>query len=116
MNSRREVRVLMTSPPEITDPSLRARARALAQDDNRGASWDEERICCSSYLYDLPYRQLPDPFPGRREDRVAHRRPDRAHRRLADPALLVGARYDVHLDGRHLIDMHHRVVGEVALL
>src|SRR5256885_849899 len=67
-------------------------------------------------LRQLPDRQSPHPLACRREDGVAHGGRDRPHGRLADPALLVVAGHDVHLDHRHLVDVHHRGIGEVALL
>src|SRR5206468_11506341 len=69
-----------------------------------------------SFSGHLPDRQLPDPFPGRREDRVAHGRRDRRRPGLSDAPLRVGARHDVHLDHRHFGEAQHPVVVEIALL
>src|SRR5207247_847566 len=64
----------------------------------------------------LPDRQSPNPLAGQREDRVAHRGRDGRRAGLADAALRVGARHDVHLDRRHAVHPQHRVVVKVALL
>src|SRR3989442_45550 len=66
--------------------------------------------------HDFPDRQLAEALPRGREDRVADGRRDRWRARLADAALGIARRHDVHLDLGHLGHPEHPVVVEVALL
>src|SRR6185437_6407196 len=85
------------------DPvSRRARSAALHHARNRRLAIPDNR-------------QPSHRFPRRGEDRVAHRRCDGWRAGFADPALLLGARHDVHLDRRHLLHAEHGVVVEVSL-
>src|SRR6266516_5033093 len=104
-NSRREMVELM-GPPGC----VRGARCAVASGVNRAP---RTAHACSGYLSD---RQFSYPLPRGREDRVAYRGRDRPYARLADATLLLGARHHVHLHDGHLVDVHHRVVGEVALL
>src|SRR5262249_47041212 len=57
-----------------------------------------------------------EPFPGRRKDRVEHRRGGDADGRLADATPEAAGRHDDRLDLRHLAEAHHVVIIEVRLL
>jgi len=63
-----------------------------------------------------PDRQLPDPLPRRRENRVHHRRRNARNRRFPRPTRILHARDYVNLDIRNLIDPHDVVIVEVGLL
>src|SRR5216683_786135 len=61
-------------------------------------------------------RQLAQPLSRQPGNRVGHRWSNVWHRHLADPTRLLGARHDVHLHHRHLIQAQHAVVVVVRFL
>src|SRR5437763_10878955 len=74
------------------------------------------RVPRTRFLCQFPYRQLSYSLPRGRKDRVAHRWRDRGRAGLADAALRVGRRHDVHLHPGHVAHAEHEVLMEIALL
>src|SRR2546423_9854079 len=121
----------MTSPAPVATKSRRERVELMGPPEYvrvrvRGTRWPPmhqkpsvsggNRAPRTRFLCQFPYRQLPDPLPSSREDRVAYRRGDRGRARLADAALRVGRRHDMHLHPRHVAHAEHEILMEVALL
>src|SRR5713226_2402293 len=61
-------------------------------------------------------RQLADALTGGGEDGIGHRGRGTGNARLADPARLLCAGHDMHLDLRRLVDAQHGIVMKIALL